>query len=82
MKDKNTLTRFLLEQIQTIAPDSDTDNLDPDEDMRDELDLDSMDFLRLLESISKQLSVNIPEVDYNKITTLNNMVNYIQAIAR
>ncbi|MGI0116310.1 acyl carrier protein [Zooshikella sp. RANM57] len=77
MKDKETLTRFLLEQIQTIAPDSDTESLDPDEDMRDELDLDSMDFLRLLESISKQLNVNIPEVDYNKITTLNNMVSYI-----
>ncbi|RDH44108.1 acyl carrier protein [Zooshikella ganghwensis] len=77
MKDKAALTHFLLEQIKAIAPDSDTDDLDPDEDMREELDLDSMDFLRLLESIAKQLNINIPEMDYNKITTLNTMVSYL-----
>jgi acyl carrier protein len=54
-----------------------TDNLDHNDDIRDELDLDSMDFIRLLEAIDKTLGVNIPESDYRKVNTLQSMAEYI-----
>jgi acyl carrier protein len=69
----------ICELISDIAPDVDTDKLDPTVDMRDELDLDSMDFLRLLEAISAKLGVNIPEGDYQKVNSLQAMADYIAA---
>jgi acyl carrier protein len=65
--------------ISDIAPEVDTNQLDPNEDMRDELDLDSMDFIRLLEGVEKECGVNIPESDYAKINTLQSMAEYIDA---
>ncbi|GHA22565.1 acyl carrier protein [Oceanisphaera arctica] len=77
MKDKKALTELICRQIREIAPDADTEQLNPDEDMRDELDLDSMDFLRLIEALSRELGVNIPEVDFANITRLSKMVDYL-----
>jgi acyl carrier protein len=67
--------------IGDIAPEADTEILDPNEDMRDELDLDSMDFIRLLEGINIELSVNIPEGDYQMVNTLQSMAEYIASHA-
>jgi acyl carrier protein len=63
--------------IEDIAPEVDIESLDPNEDMRDELDLDPMDFIRLLDGINKELSVNIPESDYQVVNTLKSMAEYI-----
>ncbi|MBM7455943.1 acyl carrier protein [Oceanisphaera litoralis] len=47
------------------------------EDMRDALDLDSMDFLRLIEALSRELGLVIPETDFAGITHLSKMVDYL-----
>lgn len=69
----------LSELITHIAPDVDIEKLDPTVDMRDELDLDSMDFLRLLEAVETKFGVNIPEGDYQKVNSLQAMTDYIAA---
>ncbi|WKE64201.1 phosphopantetheine-binding protein [Gallaecimonas kandeliae] len=79
MKDKAALAEEVRRQLKHIAPDVEPDELGPDQDMRDELDLDSMDFLRLLEALSKSVGVAIPEADYAKVTTLAKMVDYLAA---
>lgn len=79
MRDKQALTELVCRRIRDIAPDADTEQLDPDEDMRDALDLDSMDFLRLIEALSRELGVVIPEADFAKITRLAQMVDYLSA---
>lgn len=79
MKDKKALAESVCRQIRDIAPDADTEQLDPNDDMREALDLDSMDFLRLIEALSRELEVTIPEVDFARITRLSKMVDYLSA---
>lgn len=65
--------------ILNIAPEVDMNALDPNINMREELDLDSIDFIRLLTSIEQKLGVNIPEGDYTQVETLQKMLDYITA---
>jgi acyl carrier protein len=77
MSDLKSIKQSICGLIEDIAPEVNTDNLDHNDDIRDELDLDSMDFIRLLEGIDKTLGVNIPESDYGKVNTLHSMADYI-----
>ena len=52
-------------------------HLDPNEEFREELDLDSMDFMNLLDLILKETGVNVPERDYVKVNSLQSLTEYI-----
>ena len=54
----------ILQSIARVAPDADLDDLDPGADLRDALDIDSMDFLGVLVGINERLGVEVPEADY------------------
>ncbi len=62
-----------------IAPEADLGRLDPDVGLREELDIDSMDFLRFVEALHKELGVEVPEKDYPKLNTLRGCVAYLTA---
>ena len=64
--------------IEEIAPDEDTSNLKGDERLRDQLELDSMDFLDIVMELRKQYSVEVPESDYMELATLDGCVNYLE----
>ena len=53
----------------------------PNADLRDELDIDSMDFLRFVVDLHARLGVEVPERDYPKIRTLASCVDYLVAWA-
>ncbi len=67
----------ILTIIEDVAPDVETDDVADDADLRDELDIDSMDFLKVLVGIQEQLGVSVPEVDYGKVRTLAGLVSYV-----
>lgn len=67
----------LLACLSDVAPEIDTDAIEDDMDLRDELDLDSMDILRWVQGIHKALGVEIPEEDYGRIATLGDAVDYV-----
>ena len=69
----------LLACLSDIAPEIDANEIEDDMDLRDELDLDSMDILRWVQGIHKALGVEIPEEDYGKIGTLGAAVDYVAA---
>jgi acyl carrier protein len=69
----------VLEVLGQIAPEADPNSIDPRLNLRDQLDIDSMDFLNFLIALDKQLHVDIPERDYGQLTTLNACVDYLQA---
>ncbi|MDX2320898.1 MAG: acyl carrier protein [Moritella sp.] len=75
--DTKQLRELILTELSNIAPEIEEDEVPDDQDMREALELDSMDFLNLVIAVSKKTKVNIPEVDYPKILTLNGMINYI-----
>lgn len=64
--------------IEEIAPDEDTSNLKGDVRLRDQMDLDSMDFLDIVMELRKQYNVEVPEDDYMELATLDGCVNYLE----
>ena len=68
----------ILDIIGKIAPEIPPPSIDPDAALQEELDIDSMDFLRIVVGIKEQLGVEIPEKDYREVATLNSLVHYVQ----
>ncbi len=60
-----------------IAPDVDLAGVKPNADLRDELDIDSMDFLRFVVALHERLGVDVPEAHYPQIRTLDGCVAYL-----
>ena len=75
--NQRKLTESVSSLILDIAPEADLAQLSPDDDIREELDLDSIDFIRLLEAIDKEFAINIPESDYRQVNTLQSLLDYI-----
>lgn len=63
--------------LRTIAPEADLDALAPRADLRDALDIDSMDFLRFVVGLHKELGVEVPEGDYPRLSTIEGCVAYL-----
>ena len=69
----------ILDGLAQIAPESDPTELSPNENIRRALDIDSFDFLNFLIGLHEKLGVDIPEADYGKLNTLDEMVAYLAA---
>ncbi|MBK6764249.1 MAG: acyl carrier protein [Micrococcales bacterium] len=63
--------------LTDVAPEIDTDTLDPDMSLRNGADLDSMDFLAYVSGVSEAIDADIPEDDYPKLDTVNAAVAYV-----
>ncbi|KAA1249167.1 acyl carrier protein [Mycobacterium simiae] len=68
----------VLSVLTTIAPEVDADDIRDDVLLRDQVDLDSMDWLNFLLGIHKRMHVEIPESDYASLRTLTDVVNYVE----
>ncbi|MGP1253610.1 MAG: acyl carrier protein [Kiloniellales bacterium] len=71
----------VVEELSRIAPEIDVVEIDPTGDLRDEMDIDSMDHLNLMIALHKRLGIEIPEIDYPKLLTLDAAVAYLKAKA-
>jgi acyl carrier protein len=67
----------VLEEVKKLAPECDTASLVPQTRLREELDLDSFDFLRLVTALQKRLRLDIPEKDYRHLATLGGCASYL-----
>lgn len=67
------------EELTRIAPEVDPTQLEVSTPLRDQVDLDSMDWLNLLIALHTRLGVDIPEADYAKLATLDALVAYLRA---
>ena len=67
----------VLRVLGEIAPEADMATVKPNVNLRDQLDIDSMDFLNFLIALDKKLKVDIPERDYGQLTTLDACVHYL-----
>jgi len=73
------IRQTVLRLLGEIAPEVDLSLVKPDVSFRDQLDIDSMDFLNFVISIHKTFGVEIPETDYPKYGTLNGCVERLSA---
>ena len=70
----------VLEALAGIAPEADVNKLRPNISIREQLDIDSMDFLNFVIAVHTALNVDIPERDYPKLTTIDGCVAYLNRI--
>ncbi|MGB0087837.1 MAG: acyl carrier protein [Rhodomicrobiaceae bacterium] len=68
----------VIEELSNIAPEVDMATVDAAADLREELDIDSMDFLNFITAIDKRLGINVPELDYPKLMSLDGAVAYLE----
>lgn len=69
----------VLHVLHQIVPEADLQSLNPDVNLRNEMDIDSMDFFRFMLKLHEELNIDIPESDYKKLATLNKCIEYINA---
>lgn len=81
MNDKE-IRAVALATLKSIAPEVDEADLRSDRPLRTQVDLDSMDWLNFLLGLHKQLKVEIPEADYAKLVSLDDVVAYLAAKLR
>ena len=77
--ERGTLIKEAITLLQGIAPELEADMLTPGQPLRQQLDLDSMDWLNFLISLHQRYQVEIPESDYAKLRTLNDVADYLYA---
>lgn len=68
---------IILEELGNIAPEADLSSLDRRADLREALEIDSMDFLNLVAALHKRLGIDIPELDYPQMFTLDGALAYL-----
>jgi acyl carrier protein len=71
------IKRLILDILGDIAPEADTCALAGDADLREALDLDSMDFLNFVVALHDRAGVDVPEADYPELFTLDSAIAYL-----
>lgn len=67
----------VIDILADIAPDEDLSTLDDDQSFRDQMELDSMDFLDIVMELRKRYRVQIPEEDYTNLDSMASTVSYL-----
>jgi len=75
---RENIKNIILEIIADIDEDAEFDSLKADQPLRDQLDLDSMDFLDIVMELRKRYQLQIPEDDYPQLATLDSCVSYLE----
>ncbi len=73
------IRRGVVEALSRIAPEVDAASLRSDLALREQLDLDSMDFLSFVRALHQRYGIDIPEADYPRVSTLDAAVAYVAA---
>jgi acyl carrier protein len=75
---REDIRKAILDIISDIAPDEDLSNVKDDVRLREQLDLDSMDFLDIVMELRKRYNVEVPEAEYMQLATLASSVVYLE----
>ncbi|MDR0444891.1 MAG: acyl carrier protein [Puniceicoccales bacterium] len=74
---KDEIHKIVLDIIREIAPDEDVSQVKPELPLREQLDLDSMDFLDIVMELRKKYNIEVPEADYKRLESLDSCAEYL-----
>ena len=74
---ESKIGQVVREALSNVAPEVDLDTIDPAKNLRDQIDIDSVDFLNFVIGLHKELGIEIPDADVPKLGTLNGCVAYL-----
>jgi len=76
---KVELKRDILETLAEAAPGSDVSAIDPTISFRDQVEIDSIDFMNFVLLLEKRIGIKVPEIDYPKLSSLNGCLSYFKS---
>ena len=76
------IKQAILDILGDIAPDEDLSDLKEDVAFRDQLEMDSMDFLDIVMELRKRYRIQIPEEDYPQLASMNSTVTYLEPLMK
>ena len=76
------IRQAVLRRMTEVAPEATPDQIKPAVNIRQQLDIDSIDLLKFLVSLHNEFAIEIPERDYGKLMTVNDIVAYIAQLLR
>jgi acyl carrier protein len=71
------IRKMVEEELSNIAPEIDLAIVEPSADLREAIDIDSMDFLNFITAVHHRTGIDIPEIDYPKLVTLKGVLVYL-----
>ena len=78
MNNAIEIRQTVFEILTDVAPEVESeDDIDSAGNLREQVDLDSMDFLNMLTEVSERFEIDIPEKDYAILVSLNDFVEYV-----
>ena len=75
--NKEQIRETVLRVLGDVIPNTDAQAINPDNSFHDQIELDSIDFLRLMMNLEKEVNVTIFDFDYPKLSTLKGCENYL-----
>jgi acyl carrier protein len=77
MSNADSLRQTIIDSVLALAPEADFARVDPKRSLREQLDLDSFDFLNLLIALHERTGIEVPEADYQLVDSLDGMARYL-----
>ena len=74
---RDEIREAVLQVLGGIAPEADLSGIDPGVELREQLDLDSMDLLNFVIALHHKLDIEIPEADYPRFVSVNTCIDYL-----
>jgi len=71
------IREIVRQALSNVAPEVNLDAINPEKDLRDQIDIDSVDFLNFVIGLHKELKVDIPDADLPKLASLNSCIGYL-----
>ena len=77
---EEALIQSILEALAEAAPGSDVSSINPAINFRDQIEIDSIDFMNFVLLLEKRLDLKVPEIDYPKLSSLNGCLSYLTTV--
>jgi acyl carrier protein len=75
--NREAIKALVIDTLGAIAPEADFATINPAQSLREQIDIDSFDFLNVIIRLSERLKINIAETDYGELATLDGMLDYL-----
>ena len=79
---RDEVRQAILNILKDIAPDEDVSSIEDDAVLREQIDLDSMDFLDIVMELRKRFDIEVPESDYQELASMASCIQYLQPLLK
>ena len=79
---RDEVRQAIVSILKDIAPDEDLSSIKDDAVLRDQIDLDSMDFLDIVMELRKRFNIEVPESDYQQLASMASCIQYLQPLLK